>query len=83
LHALPQLPQLAALVNWTQAPLHALKPLLHVYPQTEFVQRAVALATEVEQAFPQLAQLLGSLVTSTQDPEQSVGAAPGHPETHE
>jgi hypothetical protein len=40
------------------------------------------LATLTAHPIPHPLQLFGSLVMSTQEPEQSAGAAVGHPETH-
>jgi len=65
LHATPQLPQLAAVVYWTQAPLQRLYPASQAKAHAPAVHVAWALATTVVQAFPQVPQLEG-LVRSTQ-----------------
>jgi hypothetical protein len=86
LHAYPapQPPQLlASFVKSTHAPLQSVVPPLQVKPHELLVQVAVALATEVEQTWPQVLQLLRSPVGSTQSPLQSRGAAVGHPDAHE
>ncbi len=82
-HALPQLPQLAVLVNWTQAPLQSVYPVSHANVHALLTHTAWALATLVVQASPHPLQLFASLVGSTQLPLQSVGAADGHPDKHE
>jgi hypothetical protein len=43
---------------------------------------AVAFPTLVEQALPHVPQFFKLVVVSTHDPLQSVGVAPGQPETH-
>jgi hypothetical protein len=80
----PQPPQLLLFVcSLTHAPLHRVNPLSHAKPHALLTHVAAALATLVEQALPQLLQLLTSLVVSTQLPLHVVGAADGQPETHE
>jgi hypothetical protein len=80
----PQPPQLlASLAKSTHAPLQSAVPLLQVKPHELLVQVAVALATEVEQAWPHVLQLLMSLDGSTQLPLQSIGAIVGQPDAHE
>jgi hypothetical protein len=74
---------LVAVVSCTQAPLHRVYPLSHATVQALFTHTAWALATFVVHACPHVWQLLESLVVSTQLPLQIVGAADGHPETHE
>jgi hypothetical protein len=83
LHTLPQVPQLAAVVSWTQAPLHSVYPASHAMVHALLTHTACALATVVVQAWPHVWQLFASLVESTQLPLQFVGAAGGQPETHE
>jgi len=83
LHDVPQLPQLAVVVSWTQAPLQSVNPESHSKVQALLTHAAVALATLVVQGWPHVPQLLALLVVSTQPPLQFVGAAAGHPDTHE
>jgi len=83
LQTLPQPPQLAELESWTQAPLQKVYPVSQANPHTLVTHTGWALATAVEHALPQEVQLFASLVVSTQAPLQSVGAAAGHPDTHE
>lgn len=83
LHAVPQPPQLFAVLSVTQAPLQLVKPVSQAKVHALFTHTAWALATLVVQAWPHVAQLFESLVGSTQLPLQFVGAADGHPETHE
>ena len=86
LHACPepQPPQLfASFVKFAQAPLQSVVPLLQVKPHVLLLHVAVALATEVEQAWPHVLQLSMSLVGSTQLPLQSMGATAGQPDAHE
>ncbi len=83
-YAEPQPPQLlASVVKSTHAPLQSAVPLLQVKPHELLLQVAVALATEVEQAWPHVLQLSRSPVGSTQLPLQRRGAAVGHPDAHE
>jgi hypothetical protein len=77
-HALPQLPQLAAVVYWTQAPEHRLKPSVHTKPQVLAEHEASALPTAVVQAWPQPAQFAALAVTSTQTPSHEVSPV-AHP----
>jgi len=83
LHATPQLPQLAEVVSWTQAPLQRVYPASHAIEQALLTHTAWALATVVVHAWPHALQLFASLVVSTQLPLQFVGATEGHPDTHE
>jgi len=86
LHACPepQPPQLfASFVKFAQAPLQSVVPLLQVKPHALLLHIAVALATDVEQEWPQVLQLLMSLVGSTQLPLQNMGATDGQPDAHE
>lgn len=83
LHAAPQVPQLEEVVNWTQAPLHGVYPASQAYEQAPLTHTGCALAMAVVHAWPHVLQLSASLVVSTQLPLQSVGAADGHPDTHE
>jgi hypothetical protein len=88
-HAMPHAPQLLALLvvstsqPSTAAPLQSANPVAHVpTAQAELAHFAVAWGTA--HAWPQDAQLFASLVVSTQVvPLHSVGAVPGHPDTHE
>jgi hypothetical protein len=78
----PHPPQLLlSSVKLTQAPLQSVYPLLHVKVHALLTHLAVALATPVEHAFPQVPQSLALLVASTHVPPQSVGVAAGQPET--
>jgi hypothetical protein len=54
---------------------------VHAKVHALFTQTAVALATFVVQAWPQLPQFVASLVVSTQLPLQRFGAAAGQPDT--
>jgi hypothetical protein len=83
LHALPQLPQLTAVLSWMQAPLQSAYPVSHAIEHALLTHTACALATLVVHAWPQALQLFASLVVSTQLPLQFVGAMDGHPDTHE
>jgi hypothetical protein len=83
LHALPQLPQLAEVLSRTQAPLQGVYPVSQANEHPLLTQTAWALATFVVHALPHVMQLFASLVVSTQPPLQFVGAADGHPDTHE
>jgi len=65
-HARPQLPQLAAVVNWTQAPLQSVYPVSHEKLHLPPTHAGSAFATVVVQTSPQPLQLFGSLVRSTQ-----------------
>jgi hypothetical protein len=82
-HALPQLPQLVAVVSFTQAPLHIVYPALHAVVQALLTQTACALATLVLHAVPHVLQLFVSLVVSTHEPLHSMGVAGGQFERHE
>ncbi len=83
-YAAPQPPQLLLLlVKSTHAPLHALNPPSQAKEHALLTHVAVALATPVEQVWPQVWQSSTSLVVSTQLPLQSVGVAAGQPEAHE
>lgn len=81
--ALPQAPQLSAVVSWTQAPLQAAYPVSQANVHALLTQTAWALATLVEHPLPQAPQLVASLVASMQPPLQLVGVADGHPDAHE
>jgi hypothetical protein len=83
LHPWPQAPQLVALVSWTHAPLQAAYPASHANVHALLTHTGTALATAVVHAWPHVLQLFASLVGSTQLPLQAMGAAGGHPETHE
>jgi hypothetical protein len=83
LHVTPQLPQLAEVVSRTQAPLQSVYPVSHAIEHALLTHTAWALATLVVHALPHALQLFASLVVSTQLPLQLVGAADGHPDTHE
>jgi hypothetical protein len=77
LHALPQLPQLSALVSWTQAPPQSVYPVTQANPHSPLAHAGWALATVVEQTLPQVSQSFTLLVASTQVPPQSVDAVGG------
>jgi hypothetical protein len=80
--AAPQPPQLEAVENWTHAPPQRLVLGKQVKVQPPSTHVGWEFATLFAHAIPQPLQLFGSLVTSTQEPEQSIGAADGQPETH-
>jgi hypothetical protein len=82
-HALPQLPQLADVVSWTQAPLQGVYPVSQPNEHALLTHTACAFATLVVHAWPHVMQFSASLVVSTQLPLQSLGAADGHPDAHE
>lgn len=63
-HALPQPPQLSAVVYWMHAPPHRLYPALHANEHVPAPQVGWALAMDVGHALPQVPQLRG-LVRST------------------
>jgi hypothetical protein len=71
---LPQLPQLAALEYWTQAPLQKLYPGSHTNPQVPSVQVVWAFGSSVAHAFPQLPQL-STLARLTHPPSQDARPA--------
>jgi len=80
-HFTPQPPQSSAsLVVSTQAPEHAVSPLLQAMPHAPCVHVACPCAT-AGHALPQAPQLAGLLVVSTQVPLHSVGVAAEHPVT--
>jgi hypothetical protein len=81
--AFPQLPQFAAVVSSTQAPLHGVYPSSHANEQVLLTQIGCACATAVVHALPHVWQLFAVLVVSTQEPLHSVGAEVGHVETQE
>jgi hypothetical protein len=64
-HALPQLPQFAALASDTQAPLQALYSLAHANVHAPPAHAGMALAMLVVQALPQVPQWLALVVVST------------------
>lgn len=81
-HDAPHAPQLElSVVVSTQAPAHGVKLVLHVNVHALEAHVGEALATVVEQAAPQVLQLLASLVRSTHVVPQRVGVAAGQPET--
>lgn len=68
-HALPQVPQLAAVVYWTHAPPQRLYPALHAIEQTPSAQVGWAFATAVLHAvlqFPHVDTVVRSTQTSPQ-----------------
>jgi hypothetical protein len=70
-HAVPQLPQLAAVASWTQVPAQRLYPSLHANEQPVSGQVGLALATEVVHALPHMPQL-DVLARSTHCPLHAV-----------
>src|SRR5580693_8745505 len=77
LQALPQLPQLAAVVYWTHAPLQSLYPLAHANVHPPWTHTGCAWSTVVVHAAPHTLQLFSSLVVSTHASPQRVGVADG------
>jgi hypothetical protein len=80
----PQPPQLLLSVcSLTQAPLQAVKPVLHWKVHALVTHAAEAFATPVVQVFPHEPQSFALLVVLTHVEPQSVGVPVGHPDTHE
>jgi hypothetical protein len=80
---LPQPPQLAeSVMKFTQAPLQSVYDVSHATPQPVPLQVACACAMLTGQTLPQVMQLLGSVVVSTQRPLHCVGVVLGQLPTH-